>query len=309
MFSVRTRVTKAAEATATPTAARPVLDLSGPKLRDAFEHLAESAEATGGVERYVGALALKASLFEEMLGHGRVGMLNEAGFYNLAAFITPVRRRIGDWLGRNGFAAMHRRLGLLLAGGDDREDETVDLRLNQFIDSFPVDRAHRWVRDLAAEMLHFTAPGRRPLMTRWMWDARVNSGVLREIWHSEAEEIGRIAISDDFATFATLSEELAGFLRGNGVFRDLPLYVDLLCAHIYAGYINDSGGQYLKADFCGGAAGDPMAHTRRLLGLDAVDSETGRTRLKLIDGEAYVLSSSLPALVGGKAKDGDVGSS
>jgi hypothetical protein len=32
-----------------------------------------------------------------------------------------------------------------------------------------------------------------------------------------------------------------------------------------------------------------MAHTRRLLGLDAVDTESGRTRLKLIDGEAYVL--------------------
>ena len=79
-----------------------------------------------------------------------------------------------------------------------------------------------------------------------------------------------------------------GSCADNGVFRDLPLYVDLLAAHIYAGYINDRGGQYLSADFCGPAA-DAMAHTRRLLGLDAVDSESGRTRLKLIDGEAYVL--------------------
>ncbi len=27
-----------------------------------------------------------------------------------------------------------------------------------------------------------------------------------------------------------------------------------------------------------------MLHTRRMLGLDAVDTETGRTRLRLIDG-------------------------
>jgi len=55
-----------------PAPARPVLDLSGPKLRRAFENLVESAEHTGGVERYVGALALKASLFEEVLGKGQV---------------------------------------------------------------------------------------------------------------------------------------------------------------------------------------------------------------------------------------------
>ena len=127
-------------------------------------------------------------------------------------------------------------------------------------------------------------------MTRWMWDARVNTGVLREIWHSDNNvDAGTIAVGDGFATFATLREELEGFLQANGVFRDLAFYTDLLCAHVYAAYINDRGGQYLHADFCGGAKADAMAHTRRLLGLDAVDTESGRTRLKLIDGEAYVL--------------------
>jgi hypothetical protein len=269
-----------------PVPARPVLDLSGPKLRRAFENLVESAEDTGGVERYVGALALKASLFEEVLGKGQVSELTEPEFYDLAAFITPVRRRIGAWLGRNGFAAMRGRLVGLLHGWSDLG--TTDQRLNAFVASFPVDREHRWSRDLAAEVLHFTAPDRYPLMTRWMWDVRVNTGVLREIWHSDVDA-GTIAVGDGFATFATLREELEGFLQENGVFRDVALYADLLCAHIYAAYINDRGGQYLHADFCGGAKADAMAHTRRLLGLDAVDTESGRTRLKLIDGEAYVL--------------------
>jgi hypothetical protein len=271
----------------TPAPARPVLDLSGPRLRAAFENLVDSAENSGGVERYVGSLALKASLFEEILGKGRVGELNETEFYDLAAFITPVRRRIGAWVGTNGFPALHARLKALLDGWSDLA--TADERMNEFVAAFPQDRDHRWVRDLAAEVLHFTASDRYPLMTRWMWDARVNTGVLREIWHGDGADAGKIAVGDDFATFAMLREELEGFLTGNGVFRNLPFYVDLLCAHVYAAYINDRGGQYLRGDFCGQGKEDSMAHTRRLLGLDAVDTESGRTRLKLIDGEAYVL--------------------
>jgi hypothetical protein len=272
----------------TPAKAKPVLHLSGPRLRAAFENLVDAAEPTGGVERYVGALALKNSLFEEMLGKGRVDELTETEFLDLASFVTPARRKIGAWLAQNGFASLHARLKDLLKGWSDTA--TADDRMTAFAGGFPPDRDHRWVRDLGAEVLHFTAPERYPLMTRWMWDARVNTGVLREIWHDDnGVPAGAIKVADDFATFATLREELEGFLADNGVFREMPFYVDLLCAHVYAGYINDKGGQYLRGDFCGQTKEDSMAHTRRLLGLDAVDTETGRTRLKLIDGEAHVL--------------------
>ncbi|MHA1554311.1 MAG: hypothetical protein ACTSU0_07875, partial [Alphaproteobacteria bacterium] len=229
------------------------------------------------------------SLFEEVLGKGRVGEVTETEFCDLAAFITPVRRRIGAWLAANDFARMRHALAALLHGWADTT--TADARMADFVHAFPADRAHRWARDLAAEALHFTAPDHYPLMTRWIWDNRVSSGVLREIWHADDVDTAKISASNDFAVHRVLREELEGFLREMGVFRDLVWFVDLLCAHIYAGYINDRGGQFLRADFCG-PAGDPMAHTRRLLGLDAVDSESGRTRLKLIDGEAYVLGQS-----------------
>lgn len=270
----------------TPVSARPVLDLSGPKLRAAFEQLVDGAESAGGIESYVRALVFKASLFEEVFGKGRLNELNELEFRDLCAFITPVRRRIGVWLGRNEFSVMRARIDALLSGWSDVS--TTDARLKTFIESFPVDRKHRWVRDLAAETLHFTAPERYPLMTRWMWDLGTGTGVLREMWYAQGGEVINLRVADDFATFSILRGELEGFLRQNGVFRDLPFYVDLLCAQVYAFYINDRGGQYLRADFCG--AEDPLAHTRRLLGLDAVSAENGRTRLKLIDGAAYVLS-------------------
>ena len=99
----------------------------------------------------------------------------------------------------------------------------------------------------------------------------------------------RSSVADDYATFRTLADELESFLTDQGVFRDLPFYIDLLMAHVYAGYINDRGGSLMRAEFA--TASDPMLHTRRMLGLDAVDTETGRTRLKLIDGTAHVLGT------------------
>lgn len=263
----------------------PQLDLSGPRLRRAFEHLIESAEATGGIERYVSALVLKSSLFEEILAKGKVEQMDEAEFRDLAAFITPGRRRMSVSLGQGNMERLLDAIVKLFAGWSDIS--TTDQRLAAFATTFPEDKSHRWVRDLGAELLHFAAPDHYPLMTRWMWDAKVGTGVLREIWYAEGVDAGSINVPDNFETFAMLSEELAGFLSENGVYRDMAFHIDLLCAHIYAGYINDQGGAYLRSDFSDGL--DPMTHTRRMLGLDGIDTETGRTRLKLIDGSVHTL--------------------
>ena len=84
-----------------------------------------------------------------------------------------------------------------------------------------------------------------------------------------------------------LREELSQFLTDNGVFSDVLIYVDLVCAQVYADYICAQGGSYLRADFS--SPDDPMQHARRLLGLDGVRAGSGRTRLKAIDGESYVI--------------------
>ena len=57
----------------TPELERPQLDLSGPLLAEAFQLLAKGSEAHGGVERYIEALKLKAALFQDTLGSGKVG--------------------------------------------------------------------------------------------------------------------------------------------------------------------------------------------------------------------------------------------
>lgn len=256
------------------------LELSGPKLKLALEALVSRSDEQGGVEAYVEALKVKSALFNDALAGG----LELKTFRTLCAHMATVRRRIGDYASPDAFAEIKQRIEALMRGREDTS--TTDARLAAFCAGFPDDRAHRWVRDLAAELLHHADPERYPLMTRWVWDATTNTGVLREIWHAEDVDSIRIEVPDGYATFLTLREELAQYLAANGVFRDVLYYVDVLMAQVYAGYIGERGGTYLRADFA--TPEDPMLHTRRILGLDGI-SESGRTRLKAADGRAEIV--------------------
>ena len=268
-----------------PGPVRPVLHLSGPRLRSALEALIRGCEKDGGIERYVHALGLKSKLFQESLLNGKAHTLEATTFKTLSAFMAPVRRRIGPKLDADGFIAIREALVALLNGIQDTT--TTDARIHAFCLRFPQDKQHRWVRDLAAETLHYADPERYPLMARWVWDAKTNTGVIREIWHGENVDHTVLDVSDDFETFLMLREELSQFLTDNGVFRDVPAYVDLLCAHVYAEYIGAQGGSYLRTDFA--QADDPMQFVRRMLGLDGINAKNAKTRLRDVDGEAYAV--------------------
>jgi hypothetical protein len=255
------------------------LDLSGPKLKLALEALVSRAEEQGGVEAYVEAVKIKSALFAQTLG----GDFDLKAFRTLCAHMATVRRRIGRYAEPESFHEVRERIFSLLKSTDTA---TADARIGKFCAAFPADREHRWVRDLAAELLHYADPERYPLMTRWVWDARANTGVIREIWHAEDIDGISLEVPDDYATFLVLREELAQYLAANGVFRDVLYYVDVLMAQVYAGYIGERGGTYLRADFA--TPEDPMLHTRRILGLDGVNP-SGKTKLKAVDGRAEIV--------------------
>ena len=261
---------------------RPVLELHGPALRAAFQAMIQGSEEHGGIERYIDAVKLKSQMFRQALVENDVAELDLETFKGLCTFMATVRRRIGDWLNEDAFATMRGHIVDLLD-----EAEHIDNRISRFCEQFPDDKRHRWVRDLATEVLHNADPERVPLMNRWVWDAKANTGVIREVWHGDDVDHITIGVADGYGTYIMLREELSQFLSDNGVFRDVLYYVDVLCAQVYAQYICEQGGSYLRADFS--APEDPMQHTRRLLGLDGVQPGNGRTRLKSIDGEAFVL--------------------
>jgi hypothetical protein len=264
----------------TELAPRPQLELSGPKLRLSFEGLLARAEEQGGVEAYVEALKIKSALFRDAVDED----LDLKAFRTLCAHMATVRRRIGGYAQPELFKDLHSRISGLL--NDLKNPNTTDARIAEFCAAFPADREHRWVRDLAAEILHNVDPERYPLMQRWVWDARANTGVIREIWHGENVDNMTIPVADVYATFLMLREELSAYLTQNGVFRDVLWYVDVLTAQVYAEYIGERGGTYLRTDFA--TPEDPMLHTRRILGLDGVDGE-GRTRLKSAHGLAEIV--------------------
>ncbi len=237
--------------------ALPRLELSGPRLDEAYEALLASAEPRGGILRLVEALSAKCTLFASVFASERFAEQSDADLVEACTFAATARRRVGAALEERGIKAMREAIEALL----DAED--ADVALAAFCARFPVDRQHSWVRDLGAELLHFTAPDRFPLMTRWMWDARSSTGVLREIWHGDGVE----AVADDEAAHVALRAELATYLKGRGVWHAVPLTIDLLCAQVYAGYIQAQGAAFLRADFSGDD--DPGYYLCRMLGIDA----------------------------------------
>jgi hypothetical protein len=268
------------------------LDLSGPALTHALQSVTHGAEDLGGIERYVNALRLKSSLFQEALLNGKAKSIELDALMGLCTFISPVRRRIAPYLDPSGLAIIQKGFAILFE--DLANTSTVDERVSRFCSLFPQDKKHRWVKDLAAEALHYADVERYPLMTRWMWDATSNTGVLREIWFGDNVDHMTIPAPDSYETFLILRQELSSFLSQSGIYRDVPFYVNLVCAQVYSQYICSQGGSYLKADFQ--SPQDPMQYTRRLLGLDGVEPRSGKTRLKSIDGSAFVLDDDAQLL-------------
>lgn len=268
----------------------PVLHLSGPRLARSFETLVGNSEDTGGVERYIDGLRTKVAVFQAALTADRIADLDQATFLGLCAFMASARRRVAPWLADAGMDAARRAIAGLLDGAEDTADPAaVDARMARFAGAVGRGKGYRWTRDLGAEILHCLMPERYPLMTRWVWDHAANTGVLREIWHGDVDH-DSIAVPDNYQTFLVLRQELSRFLSANGVYRDVPFYVDLLCAQVYADYICAQGGSFLRTEFA--SEQDPLQYTRRMLGLDAVDPETGRTRVKGPDGRPLVLDLS-----------------
>ena len=251
-----------------PEPERPRLELSGPKLAAALQAMVKSCDEAGGVDRHVEALKFKSSVFREaFVDQGR--SLTPDQLARLCMFMPTVRRRIGDYIDdEQKFHALREAFTKLF------EAEASDEALKGFCAAFPQDKSHRWVRDLAAETLHNCDPERQPLMCRWVWDRKANTGVIREIWHGDVDHI-TIGVEDGYETFLMLREELSQYLAANSFYRDVIWCVDLLCAQIYASYVSSQGGSYLRTDF---ASEDNLgAIMRRIAGLDGVRAKSDRS--------------------------------
>jgi hypothetical protein len=246
--------------------------------------LIEMAAEDGGPQAYLLALAHKCERIGALtvaLASRRLSMVE---IEVLIGQVFTARRRLFPALATLGPERVSAALANIVAGENPAQE-----RLQAFVDLIPgaeatdreslraVARVRRAAWDFGAEMLHFHAPERYPLMSRWVWDAATQSGALRELMSTSAlgAEIG---LDGAAAVFDSAQEWVAERLRVAGVFREIPLWIDLILARAYVDYLGAAAQGHFGADFARGTT--PRAQLRKLLGIDG-ERALGRSRVRL----------------------------
>jgi len=265
-----------AAADTTPDAIAPAalaVQFDEARFRAHMTSLLEAARGDGGVEGYIESLGAKQRLFGELLGADAIAALDEAGLEALLEVIFTARRKLHPVLTEMGVAALVEMLRALLYGPGPLGD-----RMSAFVDRLPIRggggrearsraaRLRRAAHDFAAEALHFIDPVRYPLMARWVWDDATSSGALREFVHNP-DQAHRLALDARPETFEAARVWLAGEIEAQGIYRDVPLWVDLVQASAYAHYFRSMTGGVLGSDFS--RTGGPEENIKKLLGIEA----------------------------------------
>lgn len=244
-------------------------------LDGALGQLFDDLDAEGGVERYVAAMKLKSELFGRLLSRDQIDALDAEGRDALLERIFPVRRRLAPAVRKLGVDGFRDAAKELLYGKGDLAE-----RMAAFEAKIPAEgKARRTMRDLTAELLHFTDPERYPLMTRWVWDSRTDSGALRELTH-RADHYDQLPVGGEPGVYEALRQWVVEQLEGYQFYRDLNFMADLVLAQVYGVYIKSTAESFLRTDFGGGGGEEPAEHVRKLLGIDE-QRRSGGTRLKV----------------------------
>ncbi|KAB2850211.1 MAG: hypothetical protein F9K44_05555, partial [Hyphomicrobiaceae bacterium] len=151
---------------------RPVLNLSGERLRQAMASLIKVSEPVGGIERFAAAVKLRGEIIRGRLASA--GRVELSDLVEIVRLMPTVRRKIGSLIEAAGWTTVRAAIAELLAGAT--EPGAANRRISEFDARLAGGRsAPRFVRDLAAEILHGVYPETYPLMTRWVWDAKTNT--------------------------------------------------------------------------------------------------------------------------------------
>ena len=271
-----------------PVAADTVVPLPLPVALDGqifkyhFDQLLEQSGADGGIAALIERMQAKQHAVVATFERARAA----AGLGEIESLLDQVftaRRRLYPALESAGAAKVREALAQL------RHDALpVAARLQAFVDAMPgtagLDRAsikaagklRRAAWDFAAELVHFSDPDRFPLMTRWVWDQATQSGALREFIRGN-DSMQEIPLTNAPEMFEGARVWLAGELRTEGIYRHLPLWIDLMLAQAYTNYLRSVAEGNLGADF--GRGTTPGEQLAKLLGIDRA-RRTGASRVK-----------------------------
>lgn len=248
--------------------------------------LIESARNDGGIESFVANLAEKQRLFAAALVEPSLASLDAERLEALLDVVFTARRRLHPVLGEFGVSATAAAVRDLLYG-----DGELGGRIDAFVAALPIRggdglearrraaRLQRAAHDFACELLHFRDPLRYPLMTHWVWDDDTMTGALREFARNP-DHAQKLPLDTRPETYEGARRWLAGEIEGQGIYRDVPLWIDLVEASAYAHYFRSMTGGVLGSDFERGSR--PEEQVRKLLGIDAARRD-GKSRVKRED--------------------------
>lgn len=253
-----------------------------------FQTLDEAARHHGGIEALLEALAGKQRLFAVALERESLPQFDAEAAQILLETVFSARRKLFPALAGCG-SVLPVLLDELLYGGPPLAG-----RMQRFVDALPIvpgrdaasrkaaDKLRRAARDFAAECLHFRDPLKYPLMARWVWDAGSMSGALREFVAGMAQQ-AKVPLDERPETYEAGRSWLAQRIEAKGIYRDVPLWIDLLLAAGYSHYFRAMTGGTLGGDFTRGL--EPGEEIRKLLGIESA-RPGGKSRvIKAVTGE------------------------
>ena len=274
------------------TPVEPAVAFDATHFQQKFSLLRKNAEESGGVEQMVAALQTKHELFVRALTKDAIAQLSEDDVEILLDTVFSARRRLYPVIASQGHGKTVEAMQDLLYG-----QAKLAERMDRFVSLVPlnddgsreerklVGKNRRAAWDFAAEMLHFTQPDRYPLMSRWVWDQQTQSGALREFIRGN-DSMADLVLGSSPAVFEGARVWLVAQLAEQGLYRDLPFWVDLVLAQAYAEYFRSMAEGMLSADFGRGIT--PGEHVQKFLGIDSPAKEGAlrvRREVRLADNQ------------------------
>jgi hypothetical protein len=257
--------------------------LDSGQFQQRFSQLGRHAEEGIDLEALLASLQAKSQLFSSLLNAQALPSLSMDGIEALLETVFSARRRVFPALQALGVEVTRKAIQELLYG-----NMSLNERLQKFSEIVPVDEAadketrkqaaknSRAVFDFGAEMLHFNNPAKYPLMTRWVWDQNTVSGALREFIRGN-DSLPDVPLGNSPEMFEGARAWLAQQIAAQGLYKDVPFWIDLVLAQAYTEYFGSMAAGMLSADF--GRGTTPQEQLKKFLGIDE-ERKAGQSRVK-----------------------------
>lgn len=247
-----------------------------------YSQLGRHAEDGVELETLLTSLQAKSQLFSSLLNKSALPSLSMEGIEALLETVFSARRRVYPALQGVGVEVARAAIDELLYGSSPLVE-----RMQKFSEIVPVDatadkearkqaaKNRRAAFDFGAEMLHFNNPVKYPLMTRWVWDQTTVSGALREFIRGN-DTLPDVPLGNSPEMFEGARAWLAEQIAEQGLYKDVPLWIDLILAQAYSEYFRSMAEGMLSADF--GRSTTPQEQLQKFLGIDA--KRPGQSKVK-----------------------------